>query len=151
MYEYFTENNYLNKTQYGFRKFRKFHSTEHAILEITERILSEFDKGNAALAIFLDLTKAFDTLNHNILLTKLNYYGIQNSTLNWFQSYLSIRQHYVEINQCKIKHSDFELRCSTRNYSRTTLFLSSMLMISYHLLTYLASYPMPMILIYLPP
>ena len=70
-------------------------------IKISERILSEFDKGNAALAIFLDLTKAFDTLNHNILLTKLNYYGIQNSTLNWFQSYLSNRQHYVEINQCK--------------------------------------------------
>ena len=68
---------------------------------ITDRILSEFDKGNAALAIFLDLAKAFDTLNHNILLTKLNYFGIQNSTLNWFQSYLSNRQHYAGINQCK--------------------------------------------------
>ena len=98
MYDYFTENNYLNETQYG---FRKFHSTEHAILEITERILSEFDKRNAALAIFLHLTKAFDTLNHNILLTKLNYYGIQNCTLTWFQRYLSNRQHYVEMNQCK--------------------------------------------------
>ena len=96
---YFVENKVENKKRlYG---FRKFHSTEHAILEITESILSEFDKRNVALAIFLDLTKAFDTLNHNILLTKLNYYGIQNSTLNWFQSYLSNTQHYVEINPCK--------------------------------------------------
>ena len=140
---------YLNKTQYG---FRKFYSTEHAILEITERILSEFDKGNAALAIFLDLTKAFDTLNHNILLTRLNYYGIQNCTLNWFQSYLSNRQHYVEINRCKSN-----IVTSSLGVLQGTIlglfffFLSFMLMISYHLLTYLALSPMPMIPTYLPP
>ena len=54
LYSYFTSNNYLNTNQYG---FRKNFSTQHAILELTERILSEFDKTNTALAIFLDLSK----------------------------------------------------------------------------------------------
>ena len=98
LYSYFTKNNYLNTNQYG---FRKNFSTEHAILELNERILSEFDKNNTALAIFLDLSKAFDTIDHKILLAKLNYYGIQNSALKWFQSYLDNRKHYVEIDHSK--------------------------------------------------
>ena len=98
LYSYFTKNNYLNTNQYG---FRKNFSTEHAILELNERILSEFDKNNTALAILLDLSKAFDTIDHEILLAKLNYYGIQNSALKWFQSYLDNRKHYVEIDHSK--------------------------------------------------
>ena len=56
LYSYFDISNYLNKSQYG---FRKFHSTEHAVLEISDRICSEFENGNPALAIFLDLLKAY--------------------------------------------------------------------------------------------
>ena len=98
LYSYFTKNNYLNTNQYG---FRKNFSTEHAILELNERILSEFDKNNTALAIFLDLSKAFNTIDHKILLAKLNCYGIQNSALKWFQNYLDNRKHYVEIDHSK--------------------------------------------------
>ena len=57
--------------------------------------------GHTPIAIFLDLSKAFDTLDHKILLYKLKHYGIQNVSLRWFGSYLSKRYHYVEINQCK--------------------------------------------------
>ena len=94
LYAYFVDNNYFSKTQYG---FRKQHSTEYAILEITNRILSEFDNGNSVLAIYLDLSKAFDTLNHEILLAKLKHYGIKNISLNWFHSYLKDRMHYTQI------------------------------------------------------
>ena len=90
LYTYFDNNNYLSPNQYGF-------STEHAILEVIDRISSELDTGNTPLTIFLDLSKAFDTLNHEILLHKLKYYGISNTALSWFKSYLSNRTHYVEI------------------------------------------------------
>ena len=94
--QYFLKNNYLCESQYG---FRQNFSTEHAILEIVDRVACELDRGNTPIAIFLDLSKAFDTLNHTILLAKLRYYGFHESTLNWFRSYLFGRSHYVEIDQ----------------------------------------------------
>ena len=57
------------------------------------------------MAIFLDLSKAFDTLNHNILIEKLHYYGINNLELSWFSSYLSNRSQYVEIDHVKSNYS----------------------------------------------
>ena len=53
------------------------------------------DKGNTPLAIFLDLLRAFDTLDHHMLLEKLNNYGIQNNSLNWFSSYLTNGKQFV--------------------------------------------------------
>ena len=97
IYLYFSRNNYLCSSQYG---FRKHHSTEHAVLEIADRISSELDKGNTPLSIFLDLSKAFDTLNYNILLSKLEFYGIKDVALKWFNSYLSDRLQYVQIEHC---------------------------------------------------
>ena len=85
IYAYFTQHAYLSNSQYG---FRKDHSTEYAILEIVDRIAYEVENGNVPIAIFLDLSKAFDTLNHDILLSKLQFYGIKGSSLNWFKSYL---------------------------------------------------------------
>ena len=71
------------------------HSTELAALEFTDRIQENLDKGELPLAIYLDLSKAFDTLDHEILLAKLKYYGILGNNLNWFLSYLSNRSQYV--------------------------------------------------------
>ena len=73
-------------------------SSEFAALELTDHILEEMDKGYLPIALFLDLSKAFDTLNHQILIHKLNFYGITNISLNWFESYLSGRKQFVEIN-----------------------------------------------------
>ena len=95
---YFIKYNYFCPNQYG---FRKGHSTEHAILEITDRIIRELDKTNIPLAIFLDLSKAFDTLNFDILLHKLQYYGVSGTALDWFKSYLHNRKQYVQLDECK--------------------------------------------------
>ena len=95
VYEYFVKNNLLYKSQYG---FRKFHSTELAAVELTNRITSQLDEGKLPLAIYLDLSKAFDTIDHDILIYKLSYYGVQGNSLNWFKSYLSNRTQYVEYN-----------------------------------------------------
>ena len=93
VYDYFQDEKLFYASQYG---FRKGHSTEYAALEIVDRIMNDMDKGLVPINIYLDLSKAFDTIDHNILLDKLYHYGIQGTTLNLFKSYLSSRQQYVE-------------------------------------------------------
>ena len=93
VYDYFSKQNLLYDGQYG---FRKIHSTELAAVELVDRIRLYLDKGQIPLSVFLDLSKAFDTLDHSILLTKLNFYGFSGSALMWFQSYLSHRQQCVD-------------------------------------------------------
>ena len=93
LYAHFHQNNLLYSSQYG---FKKKHSTELAVLELVDRITQELDKGHTPINIFLDLSKAFDTLDHNILPHKLSYYGIKNSALDLFKSYLSNRKQHVD-------------------------------------------------------
>ena len=73
------------------------HSTHHAALELIDYATKEIDQNSAAVSIFLDLSKAFDTIDHSILLNKLRYYGVSNTELTWFQNYLGNRTQYVEI------------------------------------------------------
>ena len=94
LYQYFDSNNLFYKSQYG---FRKNHSTELAALELIDRIKCDLDKGNLPVAIFLDLSKAFDTLDHLILLKKLSFYGIKNKALDLFKNYLKDRKQYVNV------------------------------------------------------
>ena len=91
----FTQNKLFYHSQYG---FREDHSTELAALELVDRIHLDLDKRKYPITIYMDLSKAFDTLDHNILLNKLKYYGVKNTELSWFQSYLTERSQYVEIN-----------------------------------------------------
>ena len=93
VYDYFNVNDLLYKSQYG---FRKKHSTELAGLEFYDKIINNLENDKLPLAVFLDLSKAFDTIDHEILLKKLRYYGISGNSLLWFKSYLSNRKQYVQ-------------------------------------------------------
>ena len=77
--------------------FRAKHSTNHALIDITEKIRNALDNKNHVCGVFVDLQKAFDTVNHNILLSKLNYYVVRGTANDWFSSYLSNRSQYVSI------------------------------------------------------
>ena len=74
--------------------------TQHAILDIVDTIHSNMDNTKYSCGIFIDLKKAFDTVNHEILLTKLEHYGIRGVINYWFRSYLSDRRHSIEIDKC---------------------------------------------------
>ena len=89
------KNKILFENQFG---FRSNHSTDHAVLSIVEKIQSAIDNSDYSCGIFLDLRKAFDTVNHKILIEKLDYYGIRGITKEWFLSYLNNRKQFVTIN-----------------------------------------------------
>ena len=78
--------------------FRTGHSSDHALISLTETIKSSLDKSKVGCGIFIDLQKAFDTANHDILLKKMEHYGIRGTALNLFYSYLSNRKQFVAVN-----------------------------------------------------
>ena len=90
--EFREEKQFLYIRQFG---FRKDFPTNHAILILLESIQKALDDRQFACGIFIDLEKAFDTLSHDILLEKLNHYGIRGISNDWFRSYLSDRTHFV--------------------------------------------------------
>ena len=92
LYNYLNSLNLFYHGQYG---FRENHSSELTALELIDRIIQYLDKGETPISVFLDLSKAFDTLDHSILLSKLEYYGIRNNALKLFTNYLSNRKQYV--------------------------------------------------------
>ena len=96
VHEHFHVNKLYFSNQYG---FRKKHSTELAVLEVLYRITYQLDQGMTPINIYLDLSHTFDTLDHDILLNKLQYYGVNGSALVLFRSYLTERQHYVDYSE----------------------------------------------------
>ena len=94
--EYIDRLKILNKSQFG---FRSKHSTNHAVINLTESTIDSLEKGMKVGGTYLDIAKAFDCVNHDILLRKLEYYGFRANTLMWFESYLKNRQQYVNIRQ----------------------------------------------------
>ena len=94
LFKFFNECNIISDHQYG---FRPGHSTSSALLELIQKVSNCFDKKDILLGLFIDLSKAFDTLDHFILLGKLENYGIRGVLLDWCQSYLHDRKQFVVI------------------------------------------------------
>ena len=89
LYNDLNENEILNDKQFG---FRVGHSTEYAILELIDQVSNAFGNNSFVLGVFIDLSKAFDTVDHNIILEKQSMYGVNGNNLKWFHSYLSNRK-----------------------------------------------------------
>ena len=89
---FFDRHQVITPGQYG---FRSGHSTAMAVLDMVERVRGAWGRGNAALGVFIDLKKAFDTVDHGLLLAKLSHYGVRGGSLGLLESYLGGRSQYV--------------------------------------------------------
>ena len=95
IYSYLTKKKLIYSKQFG---FRSNYSTNHALISITEHIRKLLDNGHYVCGIFVDLEKAFDTVNHKILCEKLDHYGLRGNVNKLIKSYLENRKQYVAIN-----------------------------------------------------
>ena len=93
LYSYFDQNKILYGKQFG---FRVHHSTDHALADLVDRIIASLNERKHTIGTFVDLSKAFDTVDQDIFLEKLQLYGVQRNYLNWFKSYLTKRKQYIE-------------------------------------------------------
>ena len=95
LYNFLEKYNCLYKKHF---RFRNSHSTYHPLISATEKIRESLDNNEYSCGVFLDFQKAFDTVNHNILLKKLHHYGIRGITNDWFKSYLNNRTQQTIVN-----------------------------------------------------
>ena len=92
LHKYPTKNNLLYCKQFG---FQKGYCPEHVLLQVVKQINQSFEKNEFTLGVFVDLSKAFDKVGHQILLKKLEYYGITGNYLRWFENYLKDPQQFI--------------------------------------------------------
>ena len=102
---FFQKHEVFYKYQFG---FKKNHATNNALTEVMNYIYKSLDEGNHVFGIYIDLRKAFDTLQHKILLYKLQHYGTRGLAFQWFEAYLSKRKKFLVINN---KQSDISDLC----------------------------------------
>ena len=86
--KFMTDNNVLSPNQFGFQKGK---STEDALINFSTKLYNELNQSNSVLSIFVDFSKAFDTVPHDLLIKKMEFYGIRGNLNNWFKDYLSNR------------------------------------------------------------
>ena len=96
LYTFLNDNSVIYNLQFG---FRQQYSISHALINITENIRKALDDENIGCGVFVDLQKTFDTVDHQILLAKLNHYGICGVSNDWFKSYLSNCNQYLFLNE----------------------------------------------------
>ena len=119
LFDYMCENNLLTIEQFG---FRRGHSTELAAIQLVDRLTKQMDLGNVPTNIYIDLSKAFDTLDHSILLDKLSYYGICGVENLKLRTYLSNRHQYVEYNGSKSESKSISIGVPQGSILRPLLF-----------------------------
>ena len=95
LYRFLEIHKALYSLQFG---FQEIHSIDYALVSLTEAVRYTLDNKRFGCGIFIDLQKAFDTVNHKMLLLKLEHYGIRGCVLEWFRSFLSERKQYVSVN-----------------------------------------------------
>ena len=120
MYKLFPDNNLIYPLEFG---FRQKYSTIHALISLTENIRKNLGEGNIGCGIFVDLQKAFDTVEHDTLLSKLEHYDIYSLANEWFKSYLSSRKQYVSINSYDSNLADIKFGVPQRSVLGLLLFL----------------------------
>ena len=94
---FFNKHQLFYKYQFG---FREQHGTDVALIILLDKIMSALNDGDYVLGVFLDLSKAFDTVDHSILLMKMYKYGVRGIAYDWIISYLENRKQYVSFNNC---------------------------------------------------
>ena len=105
LYSFFTAKNTIYENQYG---FRKNHSTSHAVDLSVKQIIDQIEKKRHVIGIFIDLSKAFDTISHEKLIYKMNFYGIRGVSLELIKSYLSGRVQTTKFQSETSDESNFE-------------------------------------------
>ncbi len=104
--------------------FRPYHSTETALIRVTNDLLLSSDRGCISLLVLLDLSAAFDTIDHNILLNGLeNFVGISGSALAWFRSYISDHHQFVAVNE-EVSYRSVALKLFTPSTTSENIWLS---------------------------
>ena len=91
---FMNEHSILNSNQFGFQKGK---STEYALVEFSKRLYNEINKSNDILSIFIYFSKAFDTVPHDLLIRKMEFYGIRGNLSKWFRDYQSDRTQQTNI------------------------------------------------------
>ena len=119
LYQYLNENGLFNSGQSG---FRSLHSILTALLETNDNWCVNIDRGLLNGVIFIDLKKAFDTIDHEIFLKKLTTYGVDQEALKWFKSYLTNRMQRCNVNN--LLSSASTLNCTSRVSNRFSSFLN---------------------------
>ena len=118
--EFLKVNNVLQQHQYG---FRKEYSTKLSVVNLCNAILKSVDEGKITLGVFIDFQKAFDTINHDILIRKLSHYGICGIALKWFADYLSDRFQFIKYRETMSPHMKISRGVPQGSVLGPTLFL----------------------------